>query len=242
MGISMTGLEPGVCGENGYHKRIWRPGQETPDTNSDGYTDATTAFVSLQSDLIDLLRVVEPHPNNHMAYGHSTRELLLLACTEVELMWRSVLLNNGYQFANPSRATTNDYVKALRPLKLDQWSVKLNRYNGYPEIVPFADWNAAQATQSLSWYAAYNAAKHDRVANFHEATLKSVLDSMAALFVLLVAQFGVALEQGHIGIAPDMDEQRVFCLARRPTFALSEQYAFDHQASKIPVSYNFGPP
>lgn len=239
MGISMKGLERVTCGDNRYHKRVWRPGQETPDTYSEGYTDATTAFVSIQSDLIDLLRVIEPHSNNHKAYGHATRELLLLACTEVELMWRSVLVCNGYQFANPSRASTNDYVKVLTPLKLDQWAVKLIRYNDYPEIVPFAGWDAAQATQSLSWYAAYNAAKHDRVANFHEATLKAVLDSMAALFVLLVAQFGIALEQAHIGIAPDMDEQRVFYLVRRPTFALTEQYAFDHRASKIPVNCSF---
>jgi len=235
--MEMRGLERVACGDNSYHKRIWRPGRETPDTDGEGYTDATTAFVSIQSDLIDLLRVIEAHPNNHEAYGHATRELLILACTEIELLWRSVLACNGFQFANSSRPSTNDYVHVLSPLKLDQWAVGLRRYNEYPEIVPFSGWNAAQPTQSLSWYAAYNAAKHDRVSNFHKATLRSALDSMAALFVLLVAQFGIALEKAHVGIAPDMDEQRVFHLVRRPTFALREQYAFNRVAPKVPVDY-----
>ena len=235
----MRNLIRPACGGNRYHKRIWRPGQDSPEVTGDGYTDATTAIVSLQSDLVDLLRVIEPHPNNDRCYGHSTRELLILVSSEVELMWRSVLVANGYAFLNSTRPTTNDYVRVLSPLKLDQWSVNLNRYPSYPSIAPFLGWNAGSPTRSLAWYAAYNATKHDRAANFHEASFSAVLHSMAALFVLLVAQYGVSINRGYIGTAPDNDEQRVFNLEKRPTFALSEQYALKSRAGRSHVDFRF---
>jgi hypothetical protein len=42
----------------------------------------------------------------------------------------------------------------------------------------------------LSWYDAYNAAKHDRKTNRHRANLQSVIEAIGAACILLVAQFG----------------------------------------------------
>jgi hypothetical protein len=42
---------------------------------------------------------------------------MLLACTEVECQWRSVLEANDYP---GTRFTTNDYVKLLSVMRLDR--------------------------------------------------------------------------------------------------------------------------
>lgn len=227
--------EPSL-GNQTCHKRIWRPGLSTPDLDGEGYTDATTAFISLQADLLDLLRVIEPCTQNSTTYGHATRELLLLACTEVETIWRSILVCNNYK--TTSRLSTNDYVKVLSPLQLDRWAVKLVRYPDFPTLTPFKGWDQARPTSSISWYDAYNHTKHDRIANFDQATFGAVLNAMAALFVLLAAQYGIAVPNDHFQ-EPAYDELRVFRLESWPKFPLREQYAFRGNSPRKYVDFLF---
>jgi hypothetical protein len=51
---------------------------------------------------------------------------------------------------------------------------------------PFAPWSG---DGSLSWYKAYNAAKHDRHNQFHLANFTNLLDAVCGLVALLSAQF-----------------------------------------------------
>lgn len=66
-------------------------------------------------------RVVHPETKNLQTYGHATRNILILACTEVEAHWRSILGANGYTGKHgESRFDTTDYVKLLAAMRLDQ--------------------------------------------------------------------------------------------------------------------------
>lgn len=49
------------------------------------------------------------------------------------------------------------------------------------KIKPFLEWSSGRAPQ---WWDSYNEVKHDRFKNKKEATLKTVLDSIAGLFLL----------------------------------------------------------
>lgn len=55
------------------------------------------AYQNIQSSLDQLFNYIEPSTANLSAYGHKIRELLILACTEVECLLVKTLIENGYE-------------------------------------------------------------------------------------------------------------------------------------------------
>jgi hypothetical protein len=152
---------------------------------------AHLAALLLFDRLAELLKVIEPVAENAQAFGHASRQLLVLACTEVEASWRGVLEANEYSNSKTgNRFNTCDYVKLLKPMRLCEWEVKLVHHSNWPAMRPFANWSAASPTKSLDWYNAYNQVKHDREDKLRCASLKNVLDAMAAMVVMAWATFG----------------------------------------------------
>jgi hypothetical protein len=186
----------------------------------------------------EVFRFVEPRAENLHVFGHEIRQLLVLACNEVEAQCKAVLRANGYapRAANGGlrRLTMRDYFRVSQPLRLDEWRVTLAVYP-LPPISPFAEWvgNFVQ----LPWYGAYNAVKHDREIAFHEATLANLIDAMSAVCVLVVAQFG---HFGRVTIA-GRDPTEDFDYTA-PPFALDEHYLPPHLepgAVFTPINYPF---
>ena len=226
--VEETEVEPGC-----YYPRVWRP--EKPGARvveRDAWAAAAAAARIIFSRLGDVLRFVEPDPNNLLAFGHELRMLLILACTEVESSWTGVLKANRYP---AGKWTTNDYVKLLKPMKLDEWSVELAPALPLGALKPFAGWSGTAATQTLPWYDAYNKVKHFREDNLPLATLRHTIDAVAAVYVMFVVQFGtwegfgagdisLLIFQGHnpreIAAGGDL-----FRLRDEPTFAPGEIYA-----------------
>ncbi len=160
----------------------------------------TESFVSLRillNKLEQLFEVVEPTPENLASYGHKIREVLLLACMEVESSWSAVLKENGYPL-NGSSLTTRDYVKLLAPMLLDSYELTLQSYPRFPSFSPFKNWNATYPTQSLEWYDAYNKTKHDREENLKFATLNNAVQAVGAAVVMFHAQFGLNFGTGFM--------------------------------------------
>ncbi len=63
-----------------------------------------------------------------------------------------------------------------------------------PTIKPFAPWLALRGQSApngipLPWYQAYNASKHDRQQAFKEANLWNLIQAVAALLIVITAQF-----------------------------------------------------
>jgi hypothetical protein len=174
------------------YKRIFRPLASTGSFYRAISQELTESFVSLRillNKLEELFETLEPAKENLSAYGHKIREILLLACMEVESSWSAVLKDNAY--ASPSgRLTTNDYVKLLTPMLLDSYELSLQSYPRLPSFTPFVNWDASYPTESLTWYDAYNKTKHDREENLKFATLQNAIHSVGAAVVMFHAQFG----------------------------------------------------
>src|SRR6202000_970508 len=93
-------LDPGQ-----YYPRIARPLAPflndsqgwTPTVRDERDTIAMTRgqLTVLVRRLDEVCQTVHPEEPNLRAYGHEIRNLLMLACTEVESQWRGVLLANG---------------------------------------------------------------------------------------------------------------------------------------------------
>jgi hypothetical protein len=174
---------------------VWRPGILHYDDirNGLGTTDSerheALQSVRLILDRLDeLFLYVEPCPGSLGTYSHKSRELLILACTEVENAWTRYMRDAN---ATPMGKdyTTNDYVKLLVPLCLNEFEFSLKAFPSVPPTRPFHGWAAAQPTKSLPWYDGYNLTKHDRKTHFDKATLKFCIDAVAANLAMFSVRF-----------------------------------------------------
>lgn len=141
----------------------------------------------LHSKLQEICKYVHPKLQNMQAYGYEIRNQLILACTEVEAQFVGILKANGIV---KERYTTNDYVSLLKVLRLDEYSLNVFSYPWLGSFSPFKDWKSDAPTQSLAWYAAYNAVKHDREGKFDQASFEHAFMATLAVNVLIAAQFG----------------------------------------------------
>lgn len=185
-------LNTSILPAGNYYKRINRnsPGLYDLYRRNHLTIDEVRSFNNLTESMNNIFNVIEPDTINNKAYGHKIRELLTIACTEVEYLLLQILKDNGY---SSKRFSTNDYVKILSVLKLNDYSVELKMHPSMGSFSPFKDWEQNNPTQSLSWYSAYNSAKHDRGGNFHCATLEATINAIAAVHILLEAQYGSQL-------------------------------------------------
>lgn len=140
--------------------------------------------------LDEIFLYVEPNGAGLDAHSHKIRELLILACTEVESHWKELLSKAGAEPQNGRTFTTNDYVALHGPAHLGEYAVQLRNYRGAPPIRPFSTWNSTAPSASLAWYQAYNKTKHDRGAHFDEATLRYAIEAVSACVVLCCVRFG----------------------------------------------------
>lgn len=175
---------------------VWRPGiywqdqlWQALDTNRQEQRAAEQSLHLLVAGLGDLFLYVEPDATGLDAYGPKSRELLILACTEVENLWTTFLRRAGVP-PSPRGYTTNDYVKLRDPLRLVEFRVRVIPYQAVPAIDPFSGWDVAAPTRSLAWYDAYNRTKHDRAANLGAATIRHCIEAVAANVVLHCVRFG----------------------------------------------------
>src|SRR5690606_5111386 len=121
---------PAVLAPGEFYPRIWR-GHEHPPSGEVGLLDAETSTrrvaYSLSDQLDRIFWYVEPTQNNRTSYGHRLRELLIVACTEVESSWKSIL--KAHQYTLTGRWNTKDYVRLCSPLHLSDWSLSLANHS-----------------------------------------------------------------------------------------------------------------
>jgi hypothetical protein len=175
-----------------YYKRIWRPLVCQGRINVTAQDALNAALVSLRilvKKLDDLFETIEPAGSNLSVYGHRIREVLLMACMEVESSWSAVLRENNY--SSSDMWNTRDYVKLSKPMFLDGYELSLQSYPSVPTFVPFKDWDPNSPTKSLVWYDAYNKTKHDREGNLKFATLDNAIKAVGAAVIMFFAQGGL---------------------------------------------------
>jgi hypothetical protein len=216
-------LEPCELGTGEHYVRIYRPHAPLVGKHYQREWSNTVQSVrTLLAGLRDTFRVVEPVPSNFQVYGHQLRQLLILACNEVESSCRAVLKANAYPKPTESM-TMLDYVTLAGPMRLKEWEVGLSNHPDLPPFRPFESWDPAEPTKSLPWYQKQHGVKHNREELFADATLENAIYALGAAFVLVHAQFG------HFGRASfnhyEIDD---FSVTSKPTWRLSEHYVHPH--------------
>ncbi|MGY2843437.1 hypothetical protein ACVIWU_006685 [Bradyrhizobium sp. USDA 4509] len=185
---------------------------------------------ALTEQLEHICRVVHPQDLNLQAFGHEIRNVLILACTEVEAHWKTILSANGVQ-----GRSTNDYFMLSEAMKLQEYQVEFDYYPWLPPVKPFERWSRNYPTQSLVWYAAYNDVKHDRESNFAKAALLRAFQAVSGCFVMLCAQHGADfVSKGDAGT-------RAFLrLTGSPRWPPSDIYVPALGRELKPIMYPFG--
>lgn len=152
----------------------------------------------LQEDLRGISRVITPCVATKKAFGSRIRNLLIMACTEVEAQCKAILAANGYKAKPNKHLNITDYVKLAAPLRLSDFVVSCDRFPDYPHFSPFHGW---KPKASPPWWTAYNATKHDAGGSASEATLEHAISAVGAAGILLLAQFGGAY-MNELGAVP----------------------------------------
>ena len=166
-------------------KRLYK---DIPIKSYSKYLDFINQFEILEADLESIFKTVAPDKNNLEVFGHSIRNLLILACTEVDCLLKDIFINiNG---AKEGLYSTKDYVSLLPLLRLNEYEVSFCHYPSLGTFNPFLNWDKAKPTKSVPWYDAYNAVKHDREQAFNQATLKNCICAVVAVGIILAAIYG----------------------------------------------------
>jgi hypothetical protein len=176
-------------------KSVWRPGLFLSDqvylalaTDRVQQRRAEQSLQILIDRLSELLLFIEPNDAGMDAYSLKTRELLILACTDVEDMWTH-FLSVGGKVPPANGFSTNEYVKLQLPLHLADFIIELAAYPGVGQFRPFGTWLPAAPTQSLGWYEAYNKTKHGRTQHLDKASLRNCVQAVAANIILYCVRF-----------------------------------------------------
>jgi hypothetical protein len=199
------------------------------------------AFLLIQKDLLNLFDYVEPADVNLNCYSYRIHELHMRVCIEVEANCKAILTENGYvnSIVAPNFWTMNDYRKLNATHHLSSYEVRMPHWHGTQHTrTPFAQWTAAHG--GLSWYQAYNSAKHDRHNEFPKANFEALLSAMSGLVAILSSQFiTFDFKPGVLGISygrPDDGFDTAigdFFHVKFPTdWSANERYSFDWQALK----------
>ncbi|RFB76605.1 hypothetical protein [Methylovirgula sp. 4M-Z18] len=225
-----TNLGPGQ-----FYPRISRPVDEHPHDglgwNRSAQIELNIVAIArgqlsaLTRQLDRICQTVHPKDKALETFGHDIRNLLILACTEVETHWRGVLIANGAAQIG-DRLKTFDYVKLNGAMKLGDYAVAFPNYPWLPPFKPFAGWGSSgKPTQELEWYDAYNAVKHDRESTFERATLLRVFEAISACAVMIAAQFGLPA-----GLGEGSELRSFFQFIAVPQWLLSEIYILPYES------------
>jgi hypothetical protein len=222
-----------------YYPGMARPvAGESPGRNQDRSDKAIHSRASFSGQLHALIqqfeqicRVVQPIEPNFRTFGHEIRNVLILACTEVEAQWKGILESHDMDAEN-----TKDYVKLASPMKLSEYRVEFPYYPWISAIRPFANWHSGTKTptKDLPWYDAYNNVKHDRESNFNRASLGHTFEALTGFFVMLCAQYG-----WDFALSGDAASRAFFRLRDNPQWSFSEYYVPPYGDKLRPRKYKF---
>jgi hypothetical protein len=209
---------------------LWESLGRNPDQSVEAMSRRASASGQLHAliqQLEQVCRVVHPERTNFQGYGHEIRNILILACTELESQWKAILSAHQTKAKN-----TTHYGKLCAAMKLAEYAVEYPYYPWMPERCPFQGWKSG--TNDLPWYAAYNNVKHNRDENFPHASLDNAFEALTAFFIMLCAQYG-----WDFALTGDAASRAFFRLKSYPQWALSEHYLPSYTGELKKRTYTF---
>ncbi len=140
-------------------------------------------FGDLEHRLVIFLKTVNYNNQNRNSVFPILANLIVDAGSIIDTIFREELALHS---SKRSALTIKHYREYFEPrLKLSAGRVFLYQYP--PQFIePFASWASGNA-HSLGWWTDYNELKHNRIAEYHRATLKNAVTTLAALFQVIAA-------------------------------------------------------
>lgn len=134
-------------------------------------------YLSLETDLANTSQYIEPKGQEDV-YSFEFAKILILSCTEVESVLKSICLAITGQQPSGDIGTYKRIVLENYP-KIVKARVEVTRLGA--SITPFSEWE----TGKLSWWDAYQLVKHNRGSYFEQATYRHAVTAISALYVLI---------------------------------------------------------
>ena len=160
--------------------------KDLPIINHQEYSNQLRQLEIILDDIKEVFKVVAPYKKQFSVYGHTIRNIIILACTELDARMQSILVDNGVQ-SKGKNFEMLDYFKLKDALKLDEYELSLCRFGDLGTFSPFLTW---ESNKQLKWYKEYNHIKHNREKHFAEAKLFNAINAVMAYAIILIAQYG----------------------------------------------------
>lgn len=139
---------------------------------------------------------VEPDKDNYGTYSTTYTNILLSACSEIEVVTKLIcqIIDPDTDYLSPEVPNKSGTKMVKNMIGMEKLSgVLLKRFphihqakaeiiNKHEMIYPFECWKEENC--ELPWWRAYNMVKHYRHQFFNNATLENTLNSVAALIIL----------------------------------------------------------
>ena len=202
--------------------------RDLPITNYQEYSSQLRQLEIVLDDLDMVFKVIAPQKKQGNVYGHAIRNIIILACTEIDSMMHTILERNGVKPSSGKYYQMKDYYQLKVPLRLDEYQMSFYRFPELGSYTPFAEWQG----DIISWYDGYNKIKHNRETEFSKACLNYAIDSIMAFAIIMIAQYGYrnVLWNEKIG--------KIICINREPNWDLEDFY-FQSSEGINQVSYHF---
>jgi hypothetical protein len=182
-------------------------------------------YLELQRRMFDVFRYVSCHEKNFRVHSIILESLLVDVCSFFDSLCQTLVrekVTQGHTFKNQI-PKLNDKVNGNIEFNFGDYRalfesefllsgrvLDLVRYEGVsharresldPKTVigfpvePFREWPKAD---SSPWWRAFTDLKHDRLKNFHQATLENCIYAMAAVFVVLTLRHEADFKRGGV--------------------------------------------
>jgi len=150
-------------------------------------------FLAIEADLSACARYVSFSQENYKAHSIEFAQIILRAGSEIDSIAERVTSLGQGQGKWPQLKT--------RFPQASRCEVEIRRFG--LKIVPWAAW-ASVSTSLPPWWTAFVAIKHNRELNFAEASLEHAINSVSALFLLLIFSYDHRLIQRNPALAPTL--------------------------------------
>ncbi|XHS78111.1 hypothetical protein ACFJGW_20675 [Burkholderiaceae bacterium UC74_6] len=171
-------------------------------------------FLSLEDDIAHLARWIEFSKPNEAVYSIELARLLMAAAQEADVVAKALCRS----LAPTARAETIGAYQAVLVGAIPEVPdalVEMPRHG--MSFTPWSNWHRQRTPPD--WWTGNNKVKHHRAEQFHHASLKNVLNAVAALLVLLLLLYG--LSEHIINPMPRLFVPRAFGLYLEDGLVLS---------------------
>lgn len=140
----------------------------------------------LNEELGNTARFVEPDVSNYQTYSLAYTNIILSACSEVEIVCRLLCqtVDQEKDYITPEQwIQMKDISKTIQKRFPHIYQARAEILQKHEYIYPFKVWENNKKG-ILPWWKEYNLVKHSRHQKFNNATLENALNSVAALIIL----------------------------------------------------------